>query len=56
VVLDREKLGHTRRTPCTLLLRRTDVDISTPEEFAAFIRSEAARWEKMLKEAGIRYD
>jgi tripartite-type tricarboxylate transporter receptor subunit TctC len=29
---------------------------STPEEFAAFIRNEAARWEKVLKEAGIRYD
>jgi tripartite-type tricarboxylate transporter receptor subunit TctC len=29
---------------------------STPEEFAAFIRGEAARWEKVLKEAGIRYD
>jgi tripartite-type tricarboxylate transporter receptor subunit TctC len=29
---------------------------STPEEFSAFIRSDAARWEKVLKEAGIRYD
>jgi tripartite-type tricarboxylate transporter receptor subunit TctC len=29
---------------------------STPDEFAAFIRNEAARWEKVLKEAGIRYD
>ena len=29
---------------------------STPEEFAAFIHNEAARWEKVLKEAGIRYD
>jgi tripartite-type tricarboxylate transporter receptor subunit TctC len=29
---------------------------STPEEFAAFIRNEAARWEKVLREAGIRYD
>jgi tripartite-type tricarboxylate transporter receptor subunit TctC len=29
---------------------------STPEEFAAFIRGEAARREKVLKEAGIRYD
>ena len=28
----------------------------TPEEFAAFIRSEAARWEKVLREANIRYD
>jgi tripartite-type tricarboxylate transporter receptor subunit TctC len=29
---------------------------STPEAFAAFIRNEAGRWEKVLKEAGIRYD
>ena len=29
---------------------------NTPEEFAAFIRSEAARWEKVLQEANIRYD
>jgi len=28
----------------------------TPEEFAGFIRNEAARWEKVLKDAGIRYD
>jgi tripartite-type tricarboxylate transporter receptor subunit TctC len=30
--------------------------ISTPEEFAAFIRQEAARWEPVLRETGIRYD
>jgi tripartite-type tricarboxylate transporter receptor subunit TctC len=29
---------------------------STPEEFAALIGNEAARWEKVLKEAGIKYD
>jgi tripartite-type tricarboxylate transporter receptor subunit TctC len=29
---------------------------STPQEFSAFIRGEAARWEKVLREAGIRYD
>jgi tripartite-type tricarboxylate transporter receptor subunit TctC len=28
----------------------------TPDGFAAFIRKEAGRWEKVLKEAGIRYD
>jgi tripartite-type tricarboxylate transporter receptor subunit TctC len=27
-----------------------------PEEFAAFIRKEAARWSKVLPETGIRYD
>jgi tripartite-type tricarboxylate transporter receptor subunit TctC len=26
---------------------------STPEEFTAFIRNEAARWEKVLKEGGL---
>jgi tripartite-type tricarboxylate transporter receptor subunit TctC len=29
---------------------------STPEGFSAFIRNEAARWEKVLREANIRYD
>jgi tripartite-type tricarboxylate transporter receptor subunit TctC len=29
---------------------------TTPEEFAAFIRKEAERWEKVLKDANIRYD
>jgi tripartite-type tricarboxylate transporter receptor subunit TctC len=29
---------------------------STPEEFAAFIRQEAQRWETVVKETGIRYD
>jgi tripartite-type tricarboxylate transporter receptor subunit TctC len=28
----------------------------TPEDFAAFIRTEAARWEKTLKEANIKFD
>jgi tripartite-type tricarboxylate transporter receptor subunit TctC len=28
----------------------------TPEEFAAFIRKEAARWEKALKDANIKFD
>ena len=29
---------------------------STPEEFAAFIHKEAARWSKVLKDANIKYD
>jgi tripartite-type tricarboxylate transporter receptor subunit TctC len=29
---------------------------STPEEFEAFIHKEAARWQKVLKEANIKYD
>ena len=28
----------------------------TPEEFGRFIRVEAGRWEKVLKETGLRYD
>jgi tripartite-type tricarboxylate transporter receptor subunit TctC len=29
---------------------------STPEEFAAFLRSETARWGKVIKAAGIKAD
>jgi tripartite-type tricarboxylate transporter receptor subunit TctC len=29
---------------------------STPADFAAFIRKEADRWSKVLKEANIKYD
>jgi tripartite-type tricarboxylate transporter receptor subunit TctC len=29
---------------------------STPKQFAAFIRNEAARWEKVIKDAGIKLD
>ena len=32
------------------------IETSTPEEFAAFIRREAARWGKALAELGMRYD
>jgi tripartite-type tricarboxylate transporter receptor subunit TctC len=28
----------------------------TPDEFSAFIRKEARRWEKVIKEAGIKFD
>jgi tripartite-type tricarboxylate transporter receptor subunit TctC len=27
---------------------------STPEQFAAYIRSETAKWTKLVKDAGIR--
>jgi tripartite-type tricarboxylate transporter receptor subunit TctC len=30
--------------------------ISTPEEFAKFIRQEAGRWQKVLRETNIKYD
>jgi tripartite-type tricarboxylate transporter receptor subunit TctC len=29
---------------------------STPAEFSAFIRKEASRWEKVIKESGIKFD
>jgi len=29
---------------------------STPQEFAAFIKSEMAKWAKVVKEAGARAD
>jgi len=29
---------------------------STPDEFAAFIRKEADRWERVIKESGIKFD
>jgi tripartite-type tricarboxylate transporter receptor subunit TctC len=32
------------------------IETSTPEEFDAFMRREAARWGKALKELGMRYD
>ncbi len=31
------------------------IETSTPEEMAAFMRREAARWGKALKELGLRY-
>jgi tripartite-type tricarboxylate transporter receptor subunit TctC len=29
---------------------------NTPEQFAAFIRKEAERWEKVIKDTGIKFD
>jgi tripartite-type tricarboxylate transporter receptor subunit TctC len=29
---------------------------STPEQFSAFIRKEAARWSKVIQETGIKLD
>ena len=31
-------------------------DSTTPEEFSAFLRSEAAKWAKVVKGAGLRAD
>jgi tripartite-type tricarboxylate transporter receptor subunit TctC len=42
----REKSERTGASPMT----------STPQEFAQFIRQEAARWEPVLKETGIKFD
>jgi tripartite-type tricarboxylate transporter receptor subunit TctC len=42
----REKSERTGAYPMT----------GTPEEFAAFMRQEAARWEPVLKETSIKFD
>ena len=42
----REKSERTGAFPMT----------STPEEFAAFMRREASRWEPVLKETSIKFD
>jgi tripartite-type tricarboxylate transporter receptor subunit TctC len=33
-----------------------EVRTTTPEEFGAFIKSEVARWAKVIQEAGIKAD
>ena len=33
-----------------------DVRTNTPDEFAAFIRSETAKWAKVVKDANIKVD
>jgi tripartite-type tricarboxylate transporter receptor subunit TctC len=33
-----------------------DITPSTPEEFSAFLRSEIAKWSKVIKQAGITAD
>ena len=33
-----------------------DVKPSTPEEFVAFVRSETAKWVKVVNEAGLKGD
>jgi tripartite-type tricarboxylate transporter receptor subunit TctC len=38
------------------LKQGVDVQTSTPEQFDAFVRSEVARWAKVIKDAGIRAD
>jgi tripartite-type tricarboxylate transporter receptor subunit TctC len=32
------------------------VSPSTPDEFAAFIRADVARWDRMIKQTGITLD
>jgi tripartite-type tricarboxylate transporter receptor subunit TctC len=38
------------------LKQGVDVQTSTPEQFDAFVRSEVARWAKVIQDAGIRAD
>jgi tripartite-type tricarboxylate transporter receptor subunit TctC len=42
----KEKSGRTGNYPVT----------STPEEFSAFIRKEAERWKRVIKDANIKFD
>ena len=46
----------TRRSPTSLRRPGSIAVSSTPEEFDAFFRKEAARWEKAFKESGIKLD
>jgi tripartite-type tricarboxylate transporter receptor subunit TctC len=39
-----------------LAAQGTEVRTDTPEAFAAFIRSETARWAKVVKESGAKFD
>jgi len=39
-----------------LAAQGTEVRTDTPESFAAFIRSETARWAKVVKESGAKFD
>lgn len=39
-----------------LLAEGGDITPSTPEEFAAFLKSEVAKWSKVIKRAGITAD
>jgi tripartite-type tricarboxylate transporter receptor subunit TctC len=38
------------------LKQGVDVQTGTPEQFDAFVKSEVARWAKVIKDAGIRAD
>jgi tripartite-type tricarboxylate transporter receptor subunit TctC len=34
----------------------TDVVSNTPEQFSAYIKSEIAKWARMIKDTGIKLD
>jgi tripartite-type tricarboxylate transporter receptor subunit TctC len=34
----------------------TDVVSNTPEQFAAYIKSEIAKWAKVIKDTGVKLD
>jgi tripartite-type tricarboxylate transporter receptor subunit TctC len=50
------KALHAATTRERLLAQGANVIGNTPEEFAAFIRAESARWGKLVRQAGIRAD
>jgi tripartite-type tricarboxylate transporter receptor subunit TctC len=39
-----------------VLATGSEVAADTPEEFAAFVRSESAKWNKVIRDANIRPD
>jgi tripartite-type tricarboxylate transporter receptor subunit TctC len=50
------KLLNTAEVKERFAKQGVEVRTTTPEEFGAFIKSEVARWAKVIKEAGIKAD
>jgi tripartite-type tricarboxylate transporter receptor subunit TctC len=58
VKLSREIVGILKSPEMTERLNKEGADVraSTPEEFAAYMKREIAKWAKVVKESGIRLD
>ena len=48
------KIVHAAETKAKLADLGAEVEGSSPEAFAAIVKSEAAKWAKVIKDAGIR--
>jgi len=48
------KAMHSPEMKAPLAASGTDPVTNTPEEFAAYIRQEIAKWGKVIKDAGIK--